>query len=137
MKKTIKTTLYLLLFCSFSGTAQVQQTELLQGLSIQLYDWFGADVMSVAFLSLAGIGVLSSLLANIPVVAASLIMTKGYLVAAEAVPELALAPGFLEWPAATIPVTTGSLNGFDFSSEASEALAWASWAASSAKMPVR
>ena len=33
---------------------------------------------------------LSSLLANIPVVAASLVMTKGYLVAAEAVPETAL-----------------------------------------------
>jgi len=58
----------------------------------------------VALLLLAGIGVLSSLLANIPVVAASLIMTKGYLVAAEAVPELALAGGFTDWPAATLPV---------------------------------
>ncbi len=35
MKKTIQTTLYSLLFCSFSGTAQVQQTELLQGLDLQ------------------------------------------------------------------------------------------------------
>jgi Na+/H+ antiporter NhaD/arsenite permease-like protein len=55
-------------------------------------------------LLLAGIGLLSSLLANIPVVAASLIMTKGYLVAAEVVPELALAGGFVDWPAATVPV---------------------------------
>lgn len=47
---------------------------------------------------------LSSLLANIPVVAAALIMTKGYLVAAEAVPELALAAGFTDWPTATLPV---------------------------------
>jgi Na+/H+ antiporter NhaD/arsenite permease-like protein len=31
-------------------------------------------------------------------------MTKGYLVAAEVVPELALAGGFVDWPAATVPV---------------------------------
>jgi Na+/H+ antiporter NhaD/arsenite permease-like protein len=47
---------------------------------------------------------LSSLLANIPVVAAALIMTKGYLVAAEAVPEIALAAGVTDWPTATLPV---------------------------------
>jgi Na+/H+ antiporter NhaD/arsenite permease-like protein len=58
----------------------------------------------VALLLLAGIGMLSSLLANIPVVAAAMIMTKGYLVAAEAVPELALAAGFTDWPAATLPL---------------------------------
>ena len=80
------------------------KTGLLQGLSLQLYAWFGAQFTQVALLLLAGIGVLSSLLANIPVVAASLIMTKGYLVAAEAVPELAMAGGFTDWPAATVPV---------------------------------
>lgn len=80
------------------------KTGLLQGLSLQLYAWYGAQFTQVALLLLAGIGVLSSLLANIPVVAASLIMTKGYLVAAEAVPELAMAGGFTDWPAATVPV---------------------------------
>jgi Na+/H+ antiporter NhaD/arsenite permease-like protein len=80
------------------------KTGLLQGFSIQLYQWFGADLTLVALLLLAGIGMLSSLLANIPVVAAALIMTKGYLVAAEAVPEVALAAGFTDWPTATIPV---------------------------------
>ena len=80
------------------------KTELLQGLSIQLYDWFGGDFMPVALLSLAGIGVLSSLLANIPVVAAALVMTTGYLVAAEAVPEIALGPGFTDWPDTTLPL---------------------------------
>jgi Na+/H+ antiporter NhaD/arsenite permease-like protein len=80
------------------------KTGLLQGLSVQLYGWLGAELTLVALLLLAGIGVLSSLLANIPVVAAALIMTKGYLVAAEAVPEVALAAGFTDWPAATIPV---------------------------------
>ncbi len=80
------------------------KTGLLQGFSLQLYHWFGAELTLVALLLLAGIGVLSSLLANIPVVAASLIMTKGYLVAAEVVPEIAMAADFTDWPAATLPV---------------------------------
>ena len=79
------------------------KTGLLQGMSLYLYAWFGADITLVALLLLAGIGVLSSLLANIPVVAASLIMAKGYLVAADAVPEFALAPSFTDWPEATLP----------------------------------
>ncbi|MFO1420557.1 MAG: SLC13 family permease [Candidatus Competibacteraceae bacterium] len=87
------------------------KTELLQGLSVQLYGWFGADVLLVAFLSLAGIGVLSSLLANIPVVAAALVMITGYLVAAQAVPEIALAPGFTNWPNVTLPVFVAMMFG--------------------------
>lgn len=89
------------IFCLVQGFTK---TGLLQGMSLQLYEWFGAELTLVALLLLAGIGMLSSLLANIPVVAASLVMTKGYLVAAEAVPELALATGFTDWPAATLPV---------------------------------
>jgi Na+/H+ antiporter NhaD/arsenite permease-like protein len=87
------------------------KTGLLQGLSLQIYAWFGAQFTQVALLLLAGIGLLSSLLANIPVVAASLIMTKGYLVAAEAVPELALAGGFTDWPLATVPVFVAMMFG--------------------------
>jgi Na+/H+ antiporter NhaD/arsenite permease-like protein len=89
------------IFCLVQGFTK---TGLLQGLSVQLYGWFGAELTLVALLLLAGIGLLSSLLANIPVVAAAMIMTKGYLVAAEAVPELAMAAGFTDWPAATVPV---------------------------------
>lgn len=87
------------------------KTELLQGLSIQIYQWFGADLLPVAFLSLAGIGILSSLLANIPVVAAALVMITGYLVAAQAVPEIALAPGFVNWPNVTLPVFVAMMFG--------------------------
>jgi Na+/H+ antiporter NhaD/arsenite permease-like protein len=47
---------------------------------------------------------LSSLLANIPVVAATLLMVKGYLVTAELVPDLALDPTFTEWPERVIPL---------------------------------
>jgi len=80
------------------------KTGLLQGFSLTLYGWFGLEFTRVALVLLAGIGILSSLLANIPVVAASLVMTKGYLVAAEAVPEAALMAGFTSWPAETVPV---------------------------------
>jgi len=87
------------------------KTGLLQALSLKLYGWFGAEYTLVALVLLAGIGVLSSVLANIPVVAASVVMAKGYLVAAEAVPELALGAGFTDWPAATLPVFIGMMFG--------------------------
>ncbi len=87
------------------------KTGILQGMSVRLHGWFGTEFALVALVMLAGIGMLSAVLANIPVVAASLVMTKGYLVAAEAVPELALAPGFLDWPAATIPVFVAMMFG--------------------------
>jgi Na+/H+ antiporter NhaD/arsenite permease-like protein len=94
------------------------KTGLLQGLSVQLYNWFGAQVTLVALLMLAGIGMLSALLANIPVVAAALIMAKGYLVAAEAVPELALAASFTDWPAATLPLFIAMMFGATFGGNA-------------------
>lgn len=96
------------IFCLVQGFTK---TGLLQGMAVQLHEWFGAQFMVVAMVLLAGIGALSSLLANIPVVAASLIMTKGYLVAAEAVPEVALAAGFNDWPAATLPVFVAMMFG--------------------------
>lgn len=80
------------------------ETGLLQGFALKLHAWFGTEFTLAALALLAGIGVLSSLLANIPVVAAALVMTKGFLVAAEAVPEIALGAGFTDWPAATLPV---------------------------------
>jgi Na+/H+ antiporter NhaD/arsenite permease-like protein len=43
-------------------------------------------------------------LANTPVVAASLIMIKGYLVVAQLVPEEALGANFTDWPLATLTV---------------------------------
>lgn len=89
------------IFCLVEGFIK---TGLLQGLSLKLYGWFGTDYTLVALALLAGVGLLSSLLANIPVVAGALVMTKGYLVAAEAVPEIALAAGFGDWPTEVLPV---------------------------------
>lgn len=89
------------IFCMVEGFTR---TGLLQGLSFKLHGWFGTEFLLVALVLLAGIGVLSSLLANIPVVAVSLVMTKGYLVMAEVVPESALSAGFIDWPVASLPI---------------------------------
>lgn len=82
----------------------ISKTGLLQSFSLKLYDFFGTNLPLVALVLLLGIGGLSTLLANIPVVAAALIMTKGYLVIGELVPDTALGADFTDWPATTLPV---------------------------------
>jgi Na+/H+ antiporter NhaD/arsenite permease-like protein len=96
------------IMCMMQGFTK---TGLLQELALRLYGWFGTEFTLVALVMLAGIGLLSSVLANLPVVAASVVMVKGYLVAAEAVPELALGAGFTDWPAATLPVFVAMMFG--------------------------
>src|SRR5260370_10853953 len=75
-------------------------------------DW-SSDVCSsdLALTMIAAIALLSSLLANVPVAAASILMIKGYLVAAEVVPEVAFSPHFTQWPPASIPVFVGMMFG--------------------------
>jgi Na+/H+ antiporter NhaD/arsenite permease-like protein len=51
------------------------------------------------------------MLANTPVVAASILLIKGYMVIAEVVPEQALGPTFTAWPDATLPVFVGMMFG--------------------------
>ncbi len=87
------------------------KTDLLQGLSIQFYGWFGSQFTLVALVTLAGIGAIGFVIANIPLVAAALVMIQGYLVAAQAVPEIALAPGFTDWPSITLPVFVAMMFG--------------------------
>jgi Na+/H+ antiporter NhaD/arsenite permease-like protein len=101
----------LFLGCIFCLVQAVTKTGLLQQLSVRLYDWFGAELTLVALGLIGAIGLLSSLLANIPVVAASIMMVKGYLVAAAVVPELAMAAHFTDWPDATIPVFVAMMFG--------------------------
>ena len=66
------------------------KTGALRALSGYLYQLFGANLLPVSIALLAGVGLASSMLANIPVVAAMIILVKGYLVSAEFVPEDAL-----------------------------------------------
>jgi len=101
----------LFLACIFCLVQAMVRTGLLQAMSLQLYKAFGTQLSLVALALIAGIGVLSSLLANVPVAAASIVMVKGYLVAAEYVPDVALSDQFTQWPAATIPVFVGMMFG--------------------------
>ena len=97
-----KTLIFLL--CMFWLVEVVTKTGLVQSLSQYLYAQFGSNLPAVGFLMLGGIAVASSVLANTPVVAASLLLVKGYLVVAEVVPEAALSTAFLDWPQSTLPV---------------------------------
>jgi Na+/H+ antiporter NhaD/arsenite permease-like protein len=104
-----KTLIFLL--CMFWLVEVVTKTGLVQSLSQSLYAQFGSNLPALGFLMLGGIAIASSVLANTPVVAASLLLVKGYLVVAEVVPEAALSAAFNSWPAATLPVFVAMMFG--------------------------
>ena len=97
-----KTLLFLLFM--FGLVEAFTKTGVIQALSLGFYKWFGVELMLVAMMVLVVVSLGSSVLANIPLVAAMIIMLKGYFVAAELVPEAALGPAFSAWPASSLPV---------------------------------
>jgi Na+/H+ antiporter NhaD/arsenite permease-like protein len=99
------------LMCMFTMVQALTKTGILRALAQNLYQAFGVHLLVVGLVMLAGISTASSLLANIPVVAASILMVKGYFVTAELVPEEALGTLFTEWPAATLPVFVAMMFG--------------------------
>ena len=101
----------LFLTCMFLMVEAFTRTGILQSISRSMYGWFGTQLLTVAVVMLVGVAVASSLLANIPVVAAMILVVKGYLVAAQFVPELALGAAFTAWPAFTLPVFVGMMFG--------------------------
>jgi Na+/H+ antiporter NhaD/arsenite permease-like protein len=104
-----KTLLFLAcIFCLVQGMAK---TGLLQVMSLKLYEVFGTRVALVALAMICGIGLLSSVLANVPVAAASIVMVKGYLVMAEFVPESAMSDQFTQWPPTVMPIFIGMMYG--------------------------
>jgi Na+/H+ antiporter NhaD/arsenite permease-like protein len=94
----------------FALVEAFSKTGILQSFSHVLYDTFGAQTLIVAMVMLSGVGLCSTLLANIPVVAAMLFVAKSYLIIAESVPEQAFDPTF-DWPAATLPVFVAMMFG--------------------------
>ena len=94
----------LFLICLFCLVEAFNKTGILQDMSQNLYTWFGTALIPVSLVVLVGVGFSSSLLANIPVVAAMLLMVKGYLVTAQFVPEQALAAAFVAWPPNLLPM---------------------------------
>jgi Na+/H+ antiporter NhaD/arsenite permease-like protein len=104
-----KTLIFLL--CMFWLVEAVTKTGLIQTLSQQIYAWFGTELVPIALVMLGGIAAASSVLANTPVVAASILLIKGYMVIAELVPEQALGPTFTAWPDSALPVFVAMMFG--------------------------
>jgi len=92
------------LICLFCLVQAFNKTGILQSCSQNLYTLFGTNLVLISLIMIVGVGFASSLLANIPIVAAMLLMVKGYFVTAQLVPDLALDPTFIDWPAQAIPV---------------------------------
>jgi Na+/H+ antiporter NhaD/arsenite permease-like protein len=99
------------LACIFCLVEALTKTGVLHGLSQGLYGKFGVDVLAVALVMLASGGLVGSVVANIPVVAAMVLIVKGYFVIARLVPEDALGATFVEWPVTTLPVFVAMMFG--------------------------
>jgi len=99
------------LICAFWLVESITKSGILNVFSRYLHAWLGTELLLVGLVMLAGIGILSSILANTPVVAASIIMIKSYLVVAQLVPEEAMGVNFTDWPAATLPVFLAMMYG--------------------------
>jgi Na+/H+ antiporter NhaD/arsenite permease-like protein len=97
--------------CMFILVEALVKAGFLQTLSDDLFGRFGTNYLAVAIVLLIGVAMVSSLLANIPVVAASILMVKGYFVIAQVVPEEALGAGFADWPLTTLPVFVAMMFG--------------------------
>jgi Na+/H+ antiporter NhaD/arsenite permease-like protein len=87
------------------------KTNLVESMTRLASNFFGTNLMGVGFSLLAAIALLSSLLANIPVVAATILMVKGYFVVIQMVPEEALGMGFTDWPPASLPIFVAMMFG--------------------------
>nr|MCU0563354.1 SLC13 family permease [Desulfobacterales bacterium] len=92
------------LLCMFCLVEAFNKTGVIQNLSHSFYAWFGVELLPVGVTVLLVVGLGSSLLANIPLVAAMILMLKGYFVLAQLVPEEALGPAFASWPESSLPV---------------------------------
>jgi Na+/H+ antiporter NhaD/arsenite permease-like protein len=90
--------------CLFVMVEAFIKTGVLEAFAIKLHAAFGAKLLPVALTMLAVVGIASSMLANVAIAVAMLVVVKGYLVVAQAVPETALGPTFQGWPQATLPV---------------------------------
>lgn len=99
------------IFCMMCYVEEITKTGVLGGLSRQMFDLFGDNLLTAGMFLLVGIGLASGFLANIPVVAAAVLMTKGYLVLLQLVPEEALGIGFTAWPAQSLPVFVSMMFG--------------------------
>jgi len=99
------------LACMFILVEAFTKTGALRGLSSHMSQWFGSNLVPLAFALIIGVGFASSLLANIPIVATMILLVKGYLISTEFVPEDALGVFFTDWPPVTLPVFVAMMFG--------------------------
>lgn len=99
------------IFCMMCYVEQITKTGVLAGLSRQMFEMFSDNLLLAGMFLLASIGLASGFLANIPVVAAAILMAKGYLVLLQMVPEEALGIGFTAWPGESLPVFVAMMFG--------------------------
>lgn len=97
--------------CIFVMVEAVTRTGMLQGISRALWDGFGKDLTLVGAAMLVLVGVLSCVLANIPVAVAMTLVLKSYFVIAGLVPEEALASSYGAWPDLALPTFTAMMFG--------------------------
>jgi Na+/H+ antiporter NhaD/arsenite permease-like protein len=99
------------IFCMMCFVEEITKTGVMSGLSRAMYEGVGDNILLAGFALLGAIGLASGYLANIPVVAAAILMTKGYLVLLQLVPEEALGVGFRDWPDTALPVFVAMMFG--------------------------
>lgn len=97
--------------CMFFMVQALTKTDLIDSMTRFASNFFGDNLMGVGFSLLAAIALLSSVLANIPVVAATILMVKGYFVVIQIVPEEALGSDFTDWPPSALPVFVAMMFG--------------------------
>jgi Na+/H+ antiporter NhaD/arsenite permease-like protein len=98
-----KTLIFLL--CMFLMVQSLVLTGVFHSVSRNLADTFGTNVLAASMVLLVGVGVASSVLANMAVAVVTVLVVKGYLVLIDAVPEEALGQEYLQtWPASIVPV---------------------------------
>jgi Na+/H+ antiporter NhaD/arsenite permease-like protein len=92
------------LTCIFCLVEATSKTGVLAGLSRDLYASFGSDLHLAAIAILLVVFVISSVVANIPLILAMTLVVKGYFVVSGLMPEPALGAAYGAWPVWTLPV---------------------------------
>ncbi len=98
-----KTLIFIL--CMFIMVQSLVVSGVFHSVSRNLAGTFGTNVLAASIVLLAGVGALSSVLANTPVAVVTVLVLKGYLVLIGAVPEEALGQQYIQtWPDSVLPI---------------------------------
>lgn len=99
------------IFCMLLMVQSLVKTGALTAVTAAMERIFGDNLLAAALALLTGVGLASSLLANTPVVLALVVVTKGYFVGIDMVPEEAMGSAFSDWPPQALPVFVAMMFG--------------------------